>query len=149
MAEMNRREFVAAATAAACACMFCPAAVVEAATGPVDAGPAAEFAKNGISTKFVGKGFFVVTQNGRIHAPASACTHKQVQLKPVGGSLKCAKHGSAFDPSGKVTKGPAKVSLPRCHVSINEQGHLIVNPAQKFDEKKWNAPGASVEVPKG
>lgn len=44
------------------------------------------------------------------------CTHKKVKLDLVGDKLECSAHGSVFDKSGKVIKGPAKTDLHRYSV---------------------------------
>ncbi len=44
------------------------------------------------------------------------CTHKQAKLELVNEKLECSAHGSVFDKSGKVVKGPAKKDLKRYNV---------------------------------
>lgn len=39
------------------------------------------------------------------------CTHKGGPVKESEGALRCSLHGSTFDLTGQVTKGPAKEAL--------------------------------------
>jgi Rieske Fe-S protein len=62
-----------------------------------------------------------------LFALSSICTHRRFQLKAEPDcSFYCKRHGSTFDPSGHVTKGPAKRDLPLLVSSVNETGRLLV-----------------------
>ena len=54
------------------------------------------------------------------------CTHQENQLTPVGkNGYHCSQHGSEFDSSGNVKKGPAEKPLERYYTSI-ENNNLII-----------------------
>jgi cytochrome b6-f complex iron-sulfur subunit len=148
MNHLNRREFVAAATVAACACAIALPQITEAAPEDlVDVGTPADYPKDGVIDKFVStQKFFVIRKDNKIFATSALCTHKNCVLKPKGDALACRCHGSTFNDVGEVTKGPAKVSLPRFGISINDQKHLIVDKSTRFEQANWNASGASVSV---
>lgn len=132
--SINRRQFLLLATAtAACAAMDCPvlAANGDSATGGpervIDAGPVGDFAADGVYDRFRDQGFFVIHKGGKLFALSSICTHRKFLLKAQPDcSFYCKRHGSAFDPGGHVTEGPAKRDLPVLVTSVNETGRLLV-----------------------
>jgi Rieske Fe-S protein len=95
--------------------------------GVIDAGPVAKFAADGVYSDFRSSGFFVIRKGGKLSALSSICTHRKVQVTAEHDcSFYCKRHGSTFDPSGHVTKGPAKRDLPELATSVNAAGHLLV-----------------------
>ena len=163
MPEMNRREFavIAAGAVAACAACTCgemalagegpkePAPPTALEKTPFDVGPKSDYAKDGIVDKFAkSHRILVVTHGGKIYAPTATCSHKNavVMLKGDPGDLTCRAHGSKYSVEGTVLKGPAKVSLYRYAISVNDKGNIIVDRSKQFDEKKWDDPAASISV---
>jgi nitrite reductase/ring-hydroxylating ferredoxin subunit len=150
MKYLDRRQFVAGV--AACACAACPAlrALAEAAAAaaaPVDAGPVEDFAARGIhDAAGPGRKFFLVNRAGRLYAVSATCTHKRVALVAKEGVLKCPRHGSTFAPDGKVTKAPARKSLPRFAIRLDADRRVIVDPSKVFGPKDWNDPAAFVSM---
>ena len=172
MSDLNRRDFVAAtAVAVACACA-CGVARAEDApspgpggggdrkhepqkTTPFNAGPKSDFAKDGITDKWAKTEQIIIIHNdGKIYAADSFCTHKHCQVKLEAnadkaknlGPIYCPCHGSHFSIEGTPTKGPAKISLSRYGVSVDDKGHLIVDRGKQFEEKKWDDEGAFVKA---
>ena len=93
----------------------------------VDAGPASNYAADGLYGNFRDQGFFVIRNGEKLFALSALCTHRKCKL--IGEpdrSFHCKCHGSAFDPGGRVTSGPAKRDLPRLPVFVNEKGQLLV-----------------------
>ena len=125
--SISRREFLnlAAATAAY-------AAANRLSTGDeggelIDAGPVGNFAADGVYSSFRSLGFFVIRRGGKLTALSSICTHRKVQVTAEHDcSFYCKRHGSTFDPTGHVTKGPAKRDLPVLTTSVSAAGHLLV-----------------------
>ena len=137
---------------AACACAACPAlrALAEATANapPVDVGPVGNFATKGVYDPLgPGGRFFLVNRGGRLYAVSATCTHKAVKLVAKGGSFKCPRHGSTFAVDGKVTKSPAKRSLPRYGIRLDDDRHLIVDPSAVFTEDRWGDASAFVALP--
>jgi len=153
MDQMNRRDFVkaAVAAAAACACISCPLSS-EALAGPgaggtIDVGTLTDYPTDGtISNKFLSRRIAVIRNGGKIYATTAICTHKQSVLKINGNEFVCPKHGSHFSIDGTATHGPAKNSLVRFEITKNDAGHLIVNTAKSFPEKSWSDPASFVSV---
>src|SRR5689334_23323381 len=124
--SLNRREFLilttATAASAAADCLALADSGGSAAVGPeqvVDAGPAGNFAADGVYDAFRGQGFFVVRKGAKLFALSSICTHRKFQLKAEPDcSFYCKRHGSTFDPNGHVTQGPAKRDLPVLVTSV-------------------------------
>lgn len=149
MAEMNRREFVVAAAACcACACMFGTDAAAEAApaAGPIDIGVPADFSNGEISGKFIRDGIIIARNDDRITAMTSRCTHKRSTLTVRDNAISCPNHKSTFSERGTPTGGPAKAALVRYGISLNDEGHLIVDKSKQFGEAQWDDDAASVKV---
>ena len=93
----------------------------------VDAGPVGNYAADGVYSKFRDEGFFIIRKDGKLMALSSYCTHRKCKLTAeTDHSFYCPCHGSTFDPSGKVTEGPAKQDLPVLVTSANANSHLLV-----------------------
>ncbi|MBV9673821.1 MAG: Rieske 2Fe-2S domain-containing protein [Verrucomicrobia bacterium] len=93
----------------------------------IDAGPVNTFASDGVYSTFLNQGFFVVRKGPKLQALSSFCTHRKCKLAAEPDqSFYCKCHGSTFDPTGKVTEGPAKRDLPTLPCLVNERGHLLV-----------------------
>src|SRR5262249_15042390 len=134
MPELNRREFVAVAAAACAACAACGVAVAGEPPPPgamdktpVDVGPKSDYAKDGIVDKFAKpKRILIITNEGKIYAPTATCSHKNAVVMLKDNELFCRAHGSKYSIQGTPTKGPAKVSLYRYGISVNDKGNIIV-----------------------
>jgi Rieske Fe-S protein len=93
----------------------------------VNAGPASRYIAEGVYGDFRDQGFFIVNRGGRVFALSSYCTHRKCKLTAEADrTFYCDCHGSEFDPSGKVTEGPATRSLPVFPSSTDAHGNLIV-----------------------
>jgi len=149
MAEIDRRGFLAltAGLCAACALGGNAFAAAEK-SAPVDIGTFDDFKADGVSDKFAKNHFLVIRSGGKIYASSNLCTHKGVPLTLKGGEIMCTKHGSRFSNEGTVTKGPARDTLVRYAISVDEKGHLIVDPSTEFREKHFDDKKSYVEVPK-
>jgi Rieske Fe-S protein len=123
--SINRREFMILSAAVAAGC---------AANQPVhlqptsfDAGPASDYNGDGVYTQFRDQGFFIIRRNGKLTALSSICTHRGCKVTELPDtSYHCKCHGSNYDPSGKVTHGPAIHDLPELPTSIDANGRLII-----------------------
>jgi nitrite reductase/ring-hydroxylating ferredoxin subunit len=153
MKSLNRRELLKAA----CACAGCPLLVL--CTQPAhaageatetDIGPLEEFAGEGAyDLTRRGHQFFLVNRKGRLYAVSSTCTHKAVKLTAArgAGGFKCPRHGSLFDITGRVTKAPARKSLPRFAIRLDDTTrHVIVDPSCTFKRSEWDNPAAFVDL---
>jgi Rieske Fe-S protein len=93
----------------------------------VDAGPISNYSSDGVYSAFGDLGFFVVRKGAKVMALSSFCTHRKCKLTAERDlSFYCKCHGSTFDPSGKVTEGPANRDLPALPTSTDGKGHLLV-----------------------
>jgi cytochrome b6-f complex iron-sulfur subunit len=165
MSDMNRRQFVTATGATAVSLVVLGAASAArggpygggnsggpssgggSAGGTIDVGKLEDYPSNVISDKFVKSNkLFVVRSGDQIYAMSSTCTHKGCVLATRDNAIKCRCHGSTFSDHGTVTGGPAKVSLPRYAITLNDQKHLIVNKGKQFPEQKWSDPESFVKV---
>jgi Rieske Fe-S protein len=153
MSDLNRREFVVLATATAAACACCgeaalagePPSKTPLPKGPFDCGPKTKFASDGVSDEFAKKERILnVRHEGRIYAPTATCTHKNCAVKLKDKEIVCPCHGSKFTIQGTSLKGPAKGSLYRYAIKVDDNGNLIVDRDKQFDEKNWEDPASFV-----
>ncbi len=146
--NLSRREVLASLTVCgACAALgICPTEAFAGGPKAIDLGPVTDFADEGIYDKFAKTHRLLLVRTGdTLTAMSSLCTHRNAVLVKKGDHLRCAKHGSEFDAAGYVLKAPARISLPRCGIRI-ENGKVIVDPSKMFDEKNWGDPAASVTI---
>jgi cytochrome b6-f complex iron-sulfur subunit len=147
--EMNRRDFVSAAAAAAAGLGVlagaCGSALGQAASQPsdsaetIDVGPKSDFTKDGpVMTWVKEKHIIVCREEGKIYAMTSKCTHKGCDLDDGSTGFTCNCHNSAFSYDGKVTQGPARRALPRYGITVNSDGHVIVDTKKTYTESKWD-----------
>jgi Rieske Fe-S protein len=152
MSSLNRRKFVVAAGAAACACALRGDAdqllAAPPAGGKVDVGTLADYSVDGVSDKFLKAPFklLVVRSGDRVYALNGICTHKSCVVKVRDNAIKCPCHGSQFSPQGTVNAGPAKAALFRYKIEKNDKGRLMVDKSKQFGEKQWDDPASFVKV---
>jgi Rieske Fe-S protein len=133
----SRRQFVATAAALAIG-LDIRKAFADSATQPtgdhrIDAGPASDFASDNTYDIFRDQGFFIISQDHKITALSSVCTHKGCKVtEQKDHSFICKCHKSEFDRDGKVTQGPATKDLPHLAVTIDDQHHVLVDLDQKL-----------------
>ena len=158
--EPSRREALKALTVCACCTVAATGLLAgdaqaapddrlpPAKPGKTDAGPIADFAKEGLYDSFARtKQFYVARKGNKIVAFSSICTHRRCVVKKNSDTLlKCPCHQAEYNEDGIVTKKPASISLPHYAVSLDEHQHLIVDTAQSFEERKWDDPAASLTV---
>jgi Rieske Fe-S protein len=145
----TRREFVLAATATCVACACCRGAEgaatdEERAEGgaEVDIGEPDLYKPGSIIGAWArSRKFFVARDDKALYAPVAVCTHKHCTLKILDGDgFRCPCHNSHFNLAGKVTKGPARIALPRCQITLAASGRVLVDPTIHFAEDQWNDP---------
>lgn len=124
--NINRRQFIIASAALAAGCAVNKAPEFKSAS--IDAGPVAGYEKDGVYSQFRDQGVLIVRTGPNLVALSSICTHMGCKVKPQDdGSFRCPCHGSQYDPTGKVTHGPAIHDLPRLPTTVDASGHLIIN----------------------
>ena len=93
----------------------------------IPAGPASNYAADGVYNNFRDQGFFVIRRDGKLFALSAICTHRKCKLTAEPDrSFYCKCHGSTFDPDGHVTKAPARRDLPVFSTTTDENGQLLV-----------------------
>jgi cytochrome b6-f complex iron-sulfur subunit len=126
--NLNRRQFLLLSAAFLAGCKTADDAISPAGgERTVDAGPAGDYAADGVYNRFQYKGFFVVRQGEKLFALSAICTHRKCRLAAEPDrTFYCKCHGSTFDPAGHVTEGPARRDLPVYPVSTDARGRLLV-----------------------
>src|SRR5258706_1838114 len=110
MSDLNRREFVMAAGAAAAVCCGLAGCASGGGGEAVWTGPMTfelpapqDLTKEGVDARWMPTGgFFLVRERGRLFAISSTCSHKACQINPNGSGYLCPCHGSRFTAEGKV-----------------------------------------------
>ena len=153
--NVTRRQVLTTLAACGCACAMGSTASAgpedhapPAKPGKSDLGPLSDFAADGVVDTFArDKQVMVIRKDDTVHACSSICTHKRCIVKKAddGASLKCPCHQSEFDLDGIPMGGPAKTSLVRYAITL-ENGHVFVDTTRSFDERDWGKDGASVKA---
>jgi len=69
----------------------------------------------------------VLSQEGGGYAVVSpVCTHRGCTVDVAGDRLACPCHGSEYDRSGQVVRGPAERSLERYPAELTPEGELVI-----------------------
>lgn len=126
---MNRRDFFILSTVflAGCAAPDPNGAPPSAGVRTLNAGPASQYDRDGVYTRFVHQGCFIVRRGDSLFAVSSICTHRKCKLKAEPDrSFYCPCHGSTFSAEGRVLTGPARRDLPHFEVSTDAAGNLLV-----------------------
>ena len=64
-------------------------------------------------------------EDGTYTALLLECTHQENSLTVTGNGFHCALHGSDFDRTGKVRKGPAEIPLTSYSTSVQTNSIII------------------------
>ena len=126
---LNRRDFLILGTGlvAGCSSTGSPPGAVPLNTRAINAGPASDYAANGVYARFRGQGFFLVRNDDSLVALSAICTHRKCKITAEPDhSFYCECHGSTFDASGHVTKGPARRDLPVLPITTDTSGNVWV-----------------------
>ena len=153
MSDVSRRDFIKQASVlGACACCFGAISVIESCatgghiSGNVDKSTLGEKAIvetptqiTVLKTAFAGQSylklntgkfkdpvFLNTNEDGTYSAVLLTCTHKSCSLGASQGKFVCPCHGSEFDLTGHLLKGPAKTDLQTFSVTSDEN-HVIVH----------------------
>ena len=150
--EMNRREFVIAATVtSACiaggiSCEAHAASADPTPKHPVECGSMSDYAHDGAFDAFAkDKRIMLVRKSGRLYATTATCSHRNCVIKSVANDLRCPCHGSRFTLDGTVAKGPAQNTLVRYGITASG-GKITVDPTKKFNQDQWEDPQSYVSV---
>ena len=90
-------------------------------------------------------GFWVVRDAAGFFAASARCTHLGCKLRhdPASNGFRCMCHGSIFDASGEVLRGPAVRAMDRFRVTLDAAGKLVVDPSVCFRKDGGDWPAAA------
>jgi cytochrome b6-f complex iron-sulfur subunit len=82
--------------------------------------------------------YLIVEKDGsgiRNYALNAVCTHLGcvVPWNRAANKFMCPCHGSQYDETGKVVRGPAPLSLALAHLDVNEGGKVVLSPWTETD----------------
>ena len=122
----------------------------------IKVGPPSNFEPEAVNERFKAEwGFWIVRStryNGTdiIYAVQSVCTHLGCPPNWLSGEqkFKCPCHGSGFYISGINFEGPAPRPLERFKVTTADDGQLVVDKSQKFQEElgQWSDPDSYIQA---
>ncbi|MEM8503827.1 MAG: cytochrome b6-f complex iron-sulfur subunit [Cyanobacteria bacterium P01_D01_bin.1] len=89
--------------------------------------------------------YLVVKEDGELenYGISSICTHLGcvVPWNANAGKFACPCHGSQYDATGKVVRGPAPLSLALAHADVTEDDNVVLTNWEETDfrtgEKPW------------
>ena len=116
----------------------------------VKVGQPDNFEEGKVSDKFKPDHVWVVRYEGKIYALSTTCTH--LGCKPNWlereQKFKCPCHGSGFYITGINFEGPAPRPLERWGVSIGDDGQVVVDKSQIFQQEmgQWEDPDCFIAV---
>jgi cytochrome b6-f complex iron-sulfur subunit len=122
----------------------------------VKVGRPADYEPGEVSERYKDRwGFWVVREedeHGRdvIYALQTYCTHLGCPPTWLAGEqkFKCPCHGSGFYKDGVNFEGPAPRPLERYKIALADDGQIVVDKAQKYQEElgQWNDPDSFIPV---
>lgn len=87
--------------------------------------------------------YLIVDQEGlRDYAINAVCTHLGcvVPWNRAANKYMCPCHGSQYDETGKVVRGPAPLSLALAHLNVSDSDEVVLSPWTETDFRTGNAP---------
>ena len=95
-------------------------------------------------------GVWLVREEEGIYALSTTCTHLGCTPNWLSAEqkFKCPCHGSGFYITGINFEGPAPRPLERFNISLAEDGQILVDKGQKYQQEKgeWELPGSYLEL---
>jgi len=121
----------------------------------IKVGPVSQFEPGEVNERWKAEwGFWIVRSvyNGQdmLYALSTVCTHLGCPPNWLAGEqkFKCPCHGSGFYVSGVNFEGPAPRPLERYKLSVGDDGQIVVDKAQKYQEElgQWTDPDSFIPV---
>jgi len=104
-----------------------------------------------VSERFKGQhAVWIVRDTEKLYILSTVCTHLGCTPNWLenDNKFKCPCHGSGFYKTGINFEGPAPRPLERFRVGLNDDGEIIVDKTQKFQQEKgeWDDPDSYLVV---
>jgi len=104
-----------------------------------------------VSERFKGQhAVWIVRDTEKLYVLSTVCTHLGCTPNWLenDNKFKCPCHGSGFYKTGINFEGPAPRPLERFKVELNDDGEIIVDKTQKFQQEKgeWDNPESYIVV---
>ena len=110
-----------------------------------------EYEPGSVSERFKDQhGVWLVRDDEKIYALSTVCTHLGCtpNWHANEAKFKCPCHGSGFYTTGINFEGPAPRPLERFKIGLTDDGEIVVDKTQKFQQEKgeWNDPDSFITV---
>jgi cytochrome b6-f complex iron-sulfur subunit len=122
----------------------------------IKVGEPSSYDPNDVNERFKGEGGFWIVRSNRyngqdiIYALQSVCTHLGCPPNWLANEqkFKCPCHGSGFYITGINFEGPAPRPLERFKVTLADDGQILVDKSQKFQQElgQWSDPDSFIAV---
>ena len=122
----------------------------------IKVGEPASYDPNDVNERFKAEGGFWIVRSNRyngqdiIYALQSVCTHLGCPPNWLANEqkFKCPCHGSGFYITGINFEGPAPRPLERFKVTLADDGQIVVDKSQKFQQElgQWSDPDSFIAV---
>ncbi|HWT81626.1 MAG TPA: ubiquinol-cytochrome c reductase iron-sulfur subunit, partial [Candidatus Methylomirabilis sp.] len=119
-------------------------------------GEPSSYDPNDVNERFKAEGGFWIVRSNRyngqdiIYALQSVCTHLGCPPNWLANEqkFKCPCHGSGFYITGINFEGPAPRPLERFKVTLADDGQIVVDKSQKFQQElgQWSDPDSYIAV---
>jgi cytochrome b6-f complex iron-sulfur subunit len=118
----------------------------------VSAGRAVDYSVGEVSERLLqSHQVWIVRDAAGFYAFSAQCTHLGCQLRYAAHArqYRCMCHGSVFDKTGQVLRGPASRPMERVYLTLRGDGELVVDPSLRYRQERgeWSHPGAFAHLP--
>ncbi len=74
---------------------------------------------------------YILRDAAGLYAISSICTHLGCTVNMASEGYECPCHGSQYNSTGYVLKGPAKLPLDRLELSLSDDGKVVIDTSKK------------------
>jgi cytochrome b6-f complex iron-sulfur subunit len=92
--------------------------------------PPIEYAEGSVTGVPEARAYILRDAKG-LYAISSICTHLGCTVNAAGDGYECPCHGSKYNSTGYVLKGPAKSPLDRLELSLSDDGKVVIDTSKK------------------
>lgn len=92
--------------------------------------PPTEYAEGSVTGVSEARAYILRDAKG-LYAISAICTHLGCTVNKAGENYECPCHGSKFNSTGYVLKGPATAPLDRVELTLSDDGKVVIDTSKK------------------